>query len=345
MRITYSSRIVFENGAVAKNVRVSVFDRDQPGKTDDDLTITPGLSDDQGNFTVIYDSARYQDTTLVTITAPRRPPVDWTLETRTSVEPDAQDVYQPYLKFSYQIEGVDYAAECDLKPKKREYKLPQPLPHAFKPSQDGFQFVNRFPGLFLPIALPHGLNQPNAIYGLCGGMSAGAADFLLAGRNIPQTNTVPKAGEPLHRFLYKRQLDSLGSYGDIILRFINWMGRPDEGPNGTQKLTLDEFENKIRSRLNGFRPVVLGMLYVKWSDSREVWLNHQVLAYRYPRTSDTIRIDLYDPNYPRRDDVFIEAVKTPWGLKCVQRIGATSKTLYGFFMIPHQPVIPPAELT
>jgi len=345
MRITYTSRLFFENGAVAKNVRVSVFDRDQPGKVDDDLTIQPGLTDDQGRFTVTYDTSRYQDSTVVTLTAPRNPPSDWTLETRASVVPDAQDTFQPYLKFNYQLSGSEYTASIDLNPKKREYKLPQPLPHDFQPAQHGFQFVNRFPGLFLPFALPPGLSQPNSIYGLCGGMSAGAADFLLAGRKIPQTSTVPTAGDPLHRYLYARQLDSLGAFGDVILRFMNWMSRPDGGPTGTQKLTLDEFEHKVRSRLNAFRPVVLGMLYVKWSDSREVWLNHQVLAHRYTRTSESVRIEIYDPNYPKRNDVFIEAVKTPSGFETTQYIGAQSKKMYGFFMITHQPILPPTDLT
>jgi hypothetical protein len=343
MPIRLSARLVYANGAVAKGVKVAVYDRDQPGQEDDNLTTSPGTTDEQGNFTVEYDSSRYQDSSLVTITAPRNPPLDWSLETRTVAEPNANDLFQPYLKFTYMLNGVEKSAVVDLKSKRKEYQLPQPLPHSFQPKINGFQFVNRFSGLFLPIALPFGLGQPNSIYGLCGGMSAAAADFLLAGRKIPATDTIPATGEPLHRYLYQRQMDSLGAFGDTMLRFVDWMGRPDEGPQGTEKLNLTEFENKIRSRLNNFRPVVLGMLYVKWSDSREVWLNHQVLAYRYTRTPDLLKIDIYDPNYPKRNDISIEAEKTASGLKCVQRIGTTSKKLYGFFAIPHTPVIPPLQ--
>jgi hypothetical protein len=345
MTTQFSARVVFANGAVAKGVRILVYDRDDPpGSSDDNLTTTPGLTDDQGYFTVTYDSSRYQDSSLVTVTAPRNPPIDWTLETRTIAEMDEQDKFQPYLKFEYILDGVGHSAVVDLKSKRREYQLPQPLPHTFQPLLNGFQFVNKFTGLFLPIALPVGLGQPNSVYGLCGGMSAGAADFLLAGRKIPVTTEIPKAGDPLQRYLFMRQMDSFGSFGDTIRRFMDWMGRADEGSQGTQALTLAEFEDKIRSRLNSFRPVVLGMLYVKWQDSHEVWQNHQVLAYRYTRTSEMIKIDLYDPNYPKRNDISIEASRTPSGLKCVQRIGVTSKKLYGFFLIPYSPVLPPIDL-
>ena len=214
-----------------------------------------------------------------------------------------------------------------------------------------FKFVNSFSGFFLPFALPAipGLSNPGTVYGLCGGMSASALDFFLANRAIPIETKVPENGAPLQRFLYKRQLDSLGRFGEVIFRFSDWMGLPDDTPSGTQKRTLDEFE-KIRTRLNRFTPVPIGLLYVKWADSNQVWQNHQVLALGYTRDAQNhILLHIYDPNYPLRDDVFIEAERVPvgggeFGLRVQQRIGSTVKKLYAFFAMPYQAVIPPVDL-
>ena len=38
-----------------------MFDKDTPGEIDDDLTVTPGLSDAFGRFKVTFDIDRYQD--------------------------------------------------------------------------------------------------------------------------------------------------------------------------------------------------------------------------------------------------------------------------------------------
>jgi hypothetical protein len=352
MSARIKASVSYANGIAAEGVKISIFDRDVPGKLDDDLTLTPGISDRQGFFSLEYDPDRYQDGSQVTVTVPRNPPFDWTLENRIRIDPDRNDSYQPYLRFSYQINGKEITHTADLKSRFRTYTLPDELPTRFTPSQHGWNFPNAFSGFFLPFALPMipGLTNPGSVYGLCGGMTAGALDMFLTNHQIPDVSKVPENGSPIQRFLFKRQLDSMGTLGETILRFSDWMGLPDDTPHGTQKLTLDEFEKKIRPRLNKFTPTPIGMLYVKWKDSHEVWLNHQVLAVRYERDSPSrLRIYIYDPNFPNRDDISIDAEKVDvggdYGLRLVQRIGATeTKKLYGIMVVPYNQVTPPQEI-
>ena len=41
----FTGRVLFANGRTASDVRVRVFDRDAPGKGDDDLTLKEGMSE------------------------------------------------------------------------------------------------------------------------------------------------------------------------------------------------------------------------------------------------------------------------------------------------------------
>lgn len=351
MSAQYTGRVTYANGIAAPGIRVRLFDRDTPG-SDDDLTITEGFSDAQGFFRVEYDPSRAQDSQIVTRTVPANPPFDWTPVERSFLELDPTDDFHPYLRFLYTHNGQSTSGSANLKPANAEYRLPPVLEKAFVPSQHGFQFINSFSGLFLPFSLPFlsGLGNPSSVYGLCGGMSAAALDLFLANRAVPAINQVPKNGTPIQRYLYKRQLDSFGRLGEVVMRFIEWMGLPDGTPQGTQKRTQTEFE-KIRLRLNRFTPAPIGLVYVKWTDTNQVWQNHQVLALGYTRDAQNhIQMRIYDPNYPLRDDVWIDAERVPvggdeFGLRCQQRIGNTTKKLYGFFAMPYGAVIPPEDLS
>lgn len=351
MSVQYSARVTYANGLSANDVTIRVFDRDQPGQADDDLTITAGKSDKQGIFSVEYDPSHFKDSSQVNVMVPRNPPYDWTLVPRTIVKTDNTDTYQPYLQFTYPLNGKNKAVIADLKSGIQIYTLPDNSPRRFLPSQNGWKFVNAFSGCFLPFAIPAlgFLGNPTSIYGLCGGMSAGALDMFLANRTIPLTTSTPKNGSPIQRYLYQRQIDSFGSFGAVVLRFFEWMGLPDGGPQGTQKITWDEFTKNIQPRLDKSIPAPIAIQYVKWADTNDVFQNHQVLAYRYETgPDDNITIFVFDPNYPNRDDIRIETRKVDLGggltgLTSVQRIGTNSKKMYGFFEMAYQPVLPPAD--
>jgi len=191
-------------------------------------------------------------------------------------------------------------------------------------------------------------------------MSSTAYDFLLAGKSIPLTITVPVQGSPMHRYLYRRQVDTFGALGEYIAKFAQWMVLPEGTILGTQKRTYDEFE-EIRVKLDDGNAVVLGIVYVSGRNSFEIWNNHQVLAYGYSEISDTtIDINIYDPNYPEIDDVIIRVERVPvgttfvpgvpprkrtvLGFKCIQKLSNRDKNVRGFFAMPYVPVVPPAEL-
>ncbi|MBY0262714.1 MAG: hypothetical protein K2Q20_10245, partial [Phycisphaerales bacterium] len=132
-----------------------------------------------------------------------------------------------------------------------------PAPHAvdrpaeprsfaeFRPSMHGFAFVNSFEGS--PVAI-RGIELPApgpSSYGLCGGMSAGAADFFLARRPVPGRTQVPRRPDALFAYLTRRNLDSLGDGLTQGVRFGRWMGYPDDTASGTMALSLGELTSIV----------------------------------------------------------------------------------------------------
>ncbi len=345
-----SGRVAFANGMAASGVEVRVFDRDAPGKDDDDLTIVPGISDEGGFFQVRYDPGRYKDFASLPFIG-----LSGSGRGRKNI-PDPFDVYSPYLHFRSRLGGQERIHTEDLEPFEDRFQLPETIPHLFRPSRHGFQFGNAFSGYMLPFSVPFlSDSKVPGVYGLCGGMSAGAADFLLFGREIPSASEPPQRGTKLHRYLFRRAIDSF-AMGESILRFARWMLLPDEGLNGTWRLTFNEWE-KVRIALDKQCLVPLGQLRARAKNmqevTRHVWDNHQVLAYGYTRQPDgSIDIHIYDPNCRADDNVVmhIEQVQAGelngapvYGLTCYERdCWEKRRPLRGFFAMPYEPVEPPS---
>ncbi len=360
MAAEITGKISYANGRVAQNVDVRVFDKDAPGKGDDDLTITPGCSDSHGVFTVHYEPGRYMDFASIPFLGLRRPATDEARAGGGLRFPDLLDVYSPYLQFRYSLDGQEHNHTTQISLFQDHYLLPEPSPLAFIPSRDGFRFPNWFSGFMLPFSIPFVNSKVNSHYGLCGGMSAAASDFLLAGRPAPRSTEVPKTGTVFQRYLFRRAIDSF-AMGESILQFARWMALPDLGPNGTFALTLDEYR-KIRDLLDQQRLVPLGLVYDKGKGAqeiaRDVWNNHQVLAYGYVENADgSIDVRIYDPNEPQNDDVTLHAEKVQvgeaagealFGLATIEkgkkRTIPVDPPVYGFFRMPYQPIEPPASL-
>jgi hypothetical protein len=357
----FSGKVLFANGFPAVNVLVRVFDKDEPGKGDDDLTVEPGRSDKEGKFTVCFEPSRYLDYNTIQTQEPQNSLWDWTLVTRTQRTPDLTDIYIPYLEFRYTFNGRRCVHTALIVPFQTEFRLPEIPAFDFKPSVHGFKFVNNFPGYPLPFSIPNlsNLTAVKSSYGLCGGMSSAVYDFLLAGRSIPSITTAPERASTLHRYLYRRQVDTFGAFGEYIAKFAQWMVLPDDTILGTQKRTYDEFE-EIRAKLDDGNAVVLGLVYVSGSESMAIWNNHQVLAYGYSEISaTTIDVKICDPNYPQRDDIVIRLERVPvgttfvpgvpprkrtvLGFKCMQIVPNRQRKVRGFFAMPYVPVEPPAE--
>ena len=71
--------------------------------------------------------------------------------------------------------------------------------------------------------------------------------------------------------------------------------------------------------------------------------NHQVLAYGYDADADGIRIRIYDPNHPARDDVELRVSLEPGdlGADAIRLAQSTGEPLLGFF---RQAYAPPGTL-
>jgi hypothetical protein len=348
-----TGKVTFANGLVARGVQVRVFDRDAPGKVDDDLTIQPGLTDERGMFTVQYDPGRYMDFASLPFIGLRSSTGEKGLRI-----PDLLDILMPYLQFRYVFEGQERVHTAPVELFKDRFELPHSVPLHFVPSRDAFQFPNAFKGYMLPFSVPFlSDTRVSGVYGLCGGMSAAACDFLLAGKKIHPVDQVPRRGQKLHRYLFRRAIDSF-AMGESILRFARWMLLPDEGFNGTYRLTMNEWE-KIRAGLDDHRLVPVGQLRAKANNiqevSRKVWDNHQVLAYGYTAHPDgSLDIQIYDPNCPKDDHVLIHADRivvgeesgaVVYGLVLYEQdCGAKKRPLHGMFAMPYSPIDPPEDL-
>jgi hypothetical protein len=364
VKVKLSGTVRYANGDPVSNVEVRIYDKDDSGKEDDDLTIAPGLSDELGHFEVTYEPLRYLDFhTLHLRDAPKEP--FNTPSARPGLRlPDLGDIYLPYLQFSYTFNGINRQHTASIGFFQAEFHLPENPPVEFIPSVHGFKFVNRFPGYFLPFSMPDFLTPRKVApkYGLCGGMCAAAYDIALAGRVIPQKVDVPHRGTRLQRYLFRRQMDSLGGMGQQVIKVAQWTSMPEDTLLGTQAQTALEF-NQVRPKLDDENLVILALIYEHATSLRElsrlIFNNHQVMAYAYQQDfSGVVTINVYDPNLPARDDVVIQCEpvalgevislkgpQTVMGLKSVQLVGGELyQNVRGFFSMPYEPVEPPKRI-
>ena len=59
---------------------------------------------------------------------------------------------------------------------------------------------------------------------------------------------------------------------------------------------------KVRADIDAGHPSALGLIKVRSNDPRQLKQDHQVLAYGYDVQGEILKLRLYDPNQPGRDD-------------------------------------------
>ncbi len=361
MKLKLDGSVYFANGDPAADVTVRVFDKDAQGKQDDDLTISAGITDEEGKFSLTYEPLRYLDYLAINTSGTSGQPSDAPAEGNGVRIPDLSDVYLPYLRFDYTFNGQDNFSTASLGLFQTKFFLPEYPGVEFLPSTHGFRFANSFPGYFLPFSPPAFMSsgKVSSKYGLCGGMCAAAYDYALASRPIPATVEVPKQGTRLHRYLFRRQMDSLGGFAQEAVTVAHWTSLPDDTLLGTWRRTADEFW-RICQKLDQKNLVVLALIYAHATSLRElsslIFTNHQVLAYAYQvGSNNVVTINVYDPNLPGRDDVVIRGVPVQLGeesansgtaivtgLQSTELVGNTNyREVRGFFAMPYSPVKPP----
>ena len=365
MVINFNGKVSLANGAVidpcVTELQVRVFDFDPGPGNDDELTVEAGSADESGKFRVKINPSRYLDVREVDKASRADLQFD---ESNWSPDP-MFDLPQPYVQFDYKFLGKPRRFRAPIRPFQRTYYLPHFPALEFIPSQHGFHFINSFPPFDPPFTLPEWLKKVKIgkNYGLCGGMSSGAYDFLLAGRSVPEYTEPPKTGTRLHRYLLKRSIDTFGLAGEHLAKVARWSLRPDEGLYGTQRMTMDELPGVLQ-RLDDHQPVVIAQVRQAAKDygelAQKIWDNHQLLAigYKQPKSNE-YDIQLYDPNYRNRDDVRLHIecyqvgeatfphgeIQPIYAARCQQKGPANLTTVVrGFFPMNYTPAAPPARI-
>ena len=184
----------------------------------------------------------------------------------------------------------------------------------FLPSKHGYHFTNSFQfnatikfdvGVFESF-VPKDYYTYNIkeSYGLCGGMALGAHEYFVQNRKIPKDTQTPKKGDRHYDFLLDRLYVSFGEPSfENLRKALSWWGSIEYKETLLEEDTKMELP-KIIKRLDKKDPVQLILMY-QTKTTGSPWENHQVLAYGYEKDYSTLRIFIYDPNRPDRDDIVI----------------------------------------
>jgi hypothetical protein len=229
----------------------------------------------------------------------------------------------------------------------------------FLPSSSGFHFANSWPEVpvkQIRLGDIATLSLGDAARGLCGGMSFAVADLFVAGLPGPTDPANPTAGSPRFDYIVDRQIASLDGVA-VPLRFYSLMrpDRPDTEPVWATALTLFGFDThsrsyimisqewpRIRALVDRGQPAMVGLVRVVSADPFQLNRNHQVLAYGYDLEGTTVKLAIYDPNWPGNDQVTLTFdAANPRG-NVVPVYSQADGPLYCFFSAPYTPRDPTA---
>ncbi len=220
----------------------------------------------------------------------------------------------------------------------------------FRPGIHGFHFANAFPpGPTVRLAGfdPRILGIGDASAGLCGGMALTVRDMYEAGLSAPPDTAPPANGSPRFRALVRRQVQSL-DWLRVPLRYFDLQALRPDPPMGLAALLrrepprvtaiLEEWP-RIRAEIDTGHPSVVGLIRAAGWSPWALTRNHQVLAFAYEETPAAVRLRVYDPNHPGRDDVELRATISPdRGAPWRERVSlaqSTGEPLHGFFRQPY----------
>lgn len=191
----------------------------------------------------------------------------------------------------------------------------------FKPSVNGFHFINSFPHepdlqIHLPGLGPIAIGD--ASNGLCGGMVYAVRDVFQTPTLVPvATDKLPESGTPLFKYIVDRLIASFDIPSLGFMKYYDWMLTPD-GDAGwppfimrrgvAWRTIVEEWPARIRPELDAGRLCCLGLVTVAGVNPAELGKNHQVLAYGYDLDgADRLTLRIYDPNTApdKADDVAI----------------------------------------
>jgi len=184
----------------------------------------------------------------------------------------------------------------------------------FLPSTHGLRFANRFPAqatIFVRVAGRTILGVGNAANGLCGGLCTVTRERFEAELPPWDETDPPTGGAPHFGELVRSQVRSF-ALGRVPIRFYNLSaGRPDT-PTAVSRLlrrrprpeeTVRREWPRVRADIDAGRLSMVGLVRAASWDPRLLGLNHQVIAYGYEVSPDSLDLSIYDPNHPLDDSV------------------------------------------
>ena len=211
----------------------------------------------------------------------------------------------------------------------------------FLPSVNGLPFPNHFadaPAIRIRLGPLGPIGIGNAGDGLCGGMCRVAVARWRRGEPPPAQDRPPLAGSPLFRAIVRAQVESLDGLR-APLRFYSLQAFRPERPDplarvfGRRTRTHETVRawRSIRAAIDAGEPAIVGLVRALGTDPRLLPRHHQVVAWAYEVENDRLRLRIYDPNHPGRDDVELRlrlAVDRRWPATMLQ---TTGEPLEAFF--------------
>lgn len=174
----------------------------------------------------------------------------------------------------------------------------------FLPSTQGLHFANRFPpGPTVRFGFidPRRIGIGDASTGLCGGMSWYVLQRFEDGQPVPPDMAPPANGSPLFRALVRLQVKSL-EWLRTPLGFW-WIGA--FGPERVARRSRQREWPRIKATIDAGRLAQVGLVRHQGVNPFNLTKSHQVVGYGYTIEGETIRLNLYDPNWPDRDDIAV----------------------------------------
>jgi hypothetical protein len=227
---------------------------------------------------------------------------------------------------------------------------------SFLPSRHAFGFSNSWPAQpAVTVRTPFGpLKVGNANGGLCGGMVFAALDYWYAGQLPPGGQ--PAAGDPLYRYVVRRLIQSWRLPAGVA-KYYRWMnlpdgdravrllGRPVLTRRGLAWRTVAVQWPRVRAELDAGTPAPLGVVTVATANPAALRFNHQVLAYGYEVSGDTVTIRVYDPNRGGDDDTFLrfDTAEPTAPTTFAHNLGL-QRPVRGFFRAGYRRSAPPGPL-
>ena len=213
----------------------------------------------------------------------------------------------------------------------------------FLPSVHGFHFANSWPSgptIRLGPLDPRWIGIGDAADGLCGGMVYTVGDLFTAGVPIPADREPPVNGSRQFRAIVRRQIQSLAF---LTVPFRYWLRSALGGSLGGDRArsTFEGEWPKARAILDAGKPAMIGLIRVASANPMTLSRNHQVMAWGYAEDGRGVTLNLYDPNWPDRDDVTISLDLDP-ALRPTALSQSTGEPLLGWFVLPWSPAQPRA---